>query len=345
MHGDANQTLFPPPKVWVSELKAGEKVQSLFQVTRVNLRDYDKGKFLSLRLGDKTGKISAILWDNAEEAYRALREGEVVRVNGRVGLYKGEKQFTLNSVQKVDDLTVIDPADFIPASAVPAELLVEKFDELITSIEDADYQALLREFRHDEALWACFQSAPAAKRWHHPYLHGLLEHTLFVVKLCRLIAPLYPEVNPDLLVTGAVFHDCGKMEELTYDSHIDYSTDGRLLGHLYIGVMIVDRLIGRLPSFPGGKRRQLLHIILSHHGEVERSPVLPMTLEACLFHFIDNMDAQMAAVRREINAVRDEDREWTGYVNLLNRFLYLGENSTREDNNENTEHNENTEGA
>lgn len=334
MQGDANQILFSPPKVWVSELKAGERVQSMFQVTRVNLRDYEKGKFLSLRLGDKTGKISAILWDNAEEAYQTIREGDVVRVNCRVGHYKGEIQATLISIQKVEDLSAINPSDFIPASAVPVEHLVEKFDELITSLNDADYRALLQEFRNDEALWARFQSAPAAKRWHHPYLHGLLEHTLFVVKLCRLIAPLYPEVNIDLLVTGAVFHDCGKMEELSYDSYIDYSTDGRLLGHLYIGAMIVDRLIHRLPTFPAAKRQQILHIILSHHGEVERSPVLPMTLEACLFHFIDNMDAQMAAVRREMNAVREENREWTGYVNLLNRFLYLGENPSREENNE-----------
>ncbi|HOJ60542.1 MAG TPA: HD domain-containing protein [bacterium] len=334
MHADANEALPLPPKVWVRDLKAGGKVQSLFQVTRIYLRDYEKGKFLSVRLGDKTGKISAILWDNAEEAYQTIREGDVVRVNCRVGHYKGEIQATLSSIQKVEDLSAINPSDFIPASAVPVEHLVEKFDELITSLNDADYRALLQEFRNDEALWARFQSAPAAKRWHHPYLHGLLEHTLFVVKLCRLIAPLYPEVNIDLLVTGAVFHDCGKMEELSYDSYIDYSTDGRLLGHLYIGAMIVDRLIHRLPTFPAAKRQQILHIILSHHGEVERSPVLPMTLEACLFHFIDNMDAQMAAVRREMNAVREENREWTGYVNLLNRFLYLGENPSREENNE-----------
>lgn len=337
MQGDANQILFSPPKVWVSELKAGERVQSMFQVTRVNLRDYEKGKFLSLRLGDKTGKISAILWDNAVEVYQSLREGDVVRVNCRIGIYKGEMQATLHAIQKVEDVTVINPADYLPASAVPVEQLVEKFDELIGSIEDTDYQTLLREFRGDEALWARFQFAPAAKRWHHPYLHGLLEHTLFVVKLCRLIGPLYPGVNIDLLVTGAVFHDCGKMEELAYDSYIDYSTNGRLLGHLYLGAMIVDRLTARLPEFPAGKRQQILHIILSHHGEVERSPVLPMTLEACLFHFIDNMDAQMAAVRREMNAVRDENREWTGYVNLLKRFLYLGESSTREDNKEDTE--------
>ncbi|MGC9329588.1 MAG: HD domain-containing protein, partial [Candidatus Hinthialibacter sp.] len=175
---------------------------------------------------------------------------------------------------------------------------------------------------------------------HQPYLHGLLDHTLSVTKMCRQMAAFYPEIDSDLLVTGAVFHDCGKLEEYVYQTQIDFSTEGRLLGHLFQGSFIVERLINGIPDFPRQKRMLLLHIIASHHGEIERSPVLPMTMEACLLHHIENMDAQMAAIRREMNAARKQNLTWTGYVKLLERALYLGENNDPGDNDVNEENDE-----
>jgi 3'-5' exoribonuclease len=319
-------------KIYVKDLEVGNSIHSIFAVTRFALREYDRGKFLTLRLGDNTGKVNAILWDHAEETSKQLQDGIVVEIDGKVNSYKDELQITLKSIHPLADCSHLNPRDFLQASPIPQETLISEFEELIAGITDPDYHALLSEFRQDERLWGKFILAPGAKLWHHPYIYGLLEHTLSVMKLCRLIAPMYPHVDSDLLIAGAVFHDMGKIDEFVFDFRIDYSTDGRLLGHTFIGTLIVERLITQLPSFPEEKRRLLLHLILSHHGEIERSPILPMTLEACLLHHIENMDAQMAALGREMNNVRSENKEWTGFVNLIQRYLYLGENSESEDN-------------
>jgi 3'-5' exoribonuclease len=320
------------PRAWVSDMKPGDVVQSVFQVTRINLREFDKGKFLTLRLGDRTGKVTGILWTRAEEIFQSIVEGDLAIVEGRVGVYQEETQIKIQSIHKVDDPEQYDRADFLPISPTPVEILIQDFDFLLENIKDADYKALLMSFRQDESLWSRFIVAPGAKRWHHPYLHGLLDHTLSVVKICKQIGHFYPEIDLDLLATGAIFHDCGKIDEFIYQTQIDYSTEGRLLGHLFQGTLIVERLIAKIPNFPQKKRMQLLHIIASHHGEVERSPVLPMTLEASLLHHVENLDAQMAALRREIAIAKKEKRTWTGFIKLLERSLYLGESGERSDN-------------
>lgn len=325
-------TISSPGKIFVDQIKEGQYVESVFVVTRINLRDWDGGKLLNFRLADKTGKISAVLWDNAEETAKRICEGSLVEVSGPVRVYRSELQITVKQIEQVDDPSRFDPQFFLPVAATPIENLVEDYDRAIVAIQDKDYKALLTLFREDGTLWEKFKIAPAAKLWHHAYLHGLMEHTMSVVKLCQLIAPFYPRANRDLLVAGAVFHDSGKMEEFQYDFRIDYSTEGRLWGHIFIGASLAEKLIARLPDFPEEKKRQVLHIILSHHGEVERSPILPMTLEATLLHHIENMDAQANAVQREMNNVYDQNREWSGYVNLLERFLYLGESNNGEEN-------------
>lgn len=322
-----------PSKAWVEDLTVGQNVRSVFQITRMALRDYERGKFLTLRLGDKTGKISAVMWDSAEEAYKMVKEGDIVQVSGRVGSYNNEKQVSIADIRLIDKSSV-NPFDFLPASAIPVEVLTQKFDQLLEGVQDPDLKSLLRLFRNDETLWKKFSVAPAAKRWHHPHLHGLLEHTLFVTRLCQLIAPMYPEVNQDILVAGAIFHDCGKIDELIYETHFDYSTKGRLVGHTFIGLLILERLISQLSEFPAEKKLHLQHILLSHHGDVERSPILPMTLEANLFHFIDNMDSKMAGLTRELKKAKTEGNSWTEYIQLMNRYLYLGENHFNDENNE-----------
>ncbi len=321
-----------PEKIFVDQIEIGDSIKSLFVVTRLNLREFDRGKFLTLRLADKTGKISAILWDGAEDAFKQLKEGSLVVVNGKVNSYQNEPQITLKSIRAIEDTQDITSSDFLPESPRTLDEMIEEFDQMIESIEDQDFKALLTAFREDDSIWYKFSHAPGAKLWHHPYLHGLLEHTLSVVQLCRFIGQHYPAVNTDLLITGAVFHDSGKMDEFIYDFRIDYSTEGRLLGHIYIGTSLADRLMGNIPDFPIEKRRLLLHMILSHHGETERSPVLPMTLEANLLHFIENMDAQTIAFTREMDKVKEEDQAWTGFVNLIQRFLYRGETTPSEEN-------------
>ncbi len=319
-------TIDSPGKIFVDQLTEGEYVQSLFVVTRINLREWDGGKLLNFRLGDKTGKVSAVLWDNAEETAKKISEGMLVEVSGPVRVYRSELQITIKNIQPVDDPSRFDPQFFLPVAPKPLDELIQEFDREIGEVQDKDYKALLQILREDEEIWNKFKMAPAAKLWHHAYLHGLLDHTLSVVKLCGLTAPFYPRADRDLLIAGAVFHDSGKMEEFQYDFRIDYSSEGRLWGHIFIGASLAERLIDRLPDFPAEKKRLLLHLILSHHGEVNRSPILPMTLESILLHHVENLDAQATAIQREMNNVYDRDREWSGYVNLIERFLYLGKN-------------------
>jgi 3'-5' exoribonuclease len=312
-------------RIFAADLNTGDSVDAVFVITRISLKEYDRGKFLTLRLADRTGKISAVLWENAEATFRQIRDGDVVQVRGKVNTYQDELQVSIRTIERVMDLSQLDPSDFLPSSPVPLQEMIEEFDQHLEEIQDVHLQQVLFHFRRDEKLWNAFIHAPGAKLWHHPYLHGLLEHTLNVVRLCRCISPMYSGVDCDLLTTGAVFHDLGKTVEFDYQYKIDYSTDGRLLGHVYISAAIAEQIISEIKDFPAEKRRQLLHIILSHHGETERSPVLPMTLEAALLHHIENMDAQMMAFIREMNKARGENQDWTSYVNLIQRYLYLGD--------------------
>ena len=322
-------------RVFVHDLTIGASVESMFAVTRTSLREYERGKFLSVRLADKTGKIDAIQWDRAEVTYASIKDGDLVWVSGKVNSFRNTLQIAIKTIKRVEDTSNVDPSDFLPTCSTPLVKMTEEFDRIIEELNDEDCRRLLKAFREDESLWRKFSHAPAAKLWHHPYIHGLLEHSISVAKLCRLIAPFYPQVDLDLLICGAVFHDIGKIDELMFDFRVDYSTDGRLLGHIYIGLRIVEELIRRLDSFPEEKKRQLLHMVLSHHGEIERSPIVPMTLEATLLHHIENMDAQMMAITREMDNVRDDDgREWTGYVNLIQRYLYLGQTDSDGENSE-----------
>ncbi len=319
-----------PQKAYVDELEVGDLVESPFVIHRLNLREYDKGKFLQVRLGDKTGKVNAVLWNNADSVNERLEEGQIVHIEGKVNSYQGELQITLDRIEALQDLSAVDPGDFLPKSPFELDEMTAEFDQRIQEIEDESLRELLLAFRNDQVVWKKFSSSPGAKLWHHPYIHGLLEHTLSVIRMCRAAAENYPNINHDLLVAGAVFHDSGKMDEFEYDFRIDYSTEGRLLTHVYMSALLAERLIERQENFPEETRRQLLHIILSHHGETERSPVVPMTLEACLLHHIENMDAQVAAFQREMDKAED-GKAWTGYVNLIGRFLYRGPVQAGED--------------
>lgn len=328
----------PNKTVFVNQLEESMSVQSIFVITQKNLREYDRGKFLTLRLGDKTGKINAILWDKAEEIAKTIQEGDLVEIKGHVKIWRSERQITLGTnIRKVEDLSGVNPHDFLPVAPVPLEEMTAEFDSIVESMADEHCKALLGAFRGNAGIWEKFSAAPGGKMWHHAYLHGLLHHTLMVARQCDLIAPFHPRVDRDLLVTGAILHDSGKMDELVYNFNFDYSTMGRLLGHIFIGANLVEKLIEGIPGFPADTRQRLLHMILSHHGEIERSPVTPMTIEACLLHHIENMDAQLSAFSRELGKAEAENQEWTGYVKLIDRYLYAGEGAAPAQTNDNGE--------
>lgn len=305
-------------------LSLGDTIQDVFVVSRIALGQYERGEYLRLRLADRTGKISAVMWSGAAEAYRSIRSGELAWVEGRVESYRGELQVKVSRLSRVPFDEGIDSGDFLPRSRFSPEELRQRLSIVVSQVGDDSCRRLLEALLADEEMMDKFSRAPGGKTWHHAYVGGLLEHTLSVVELCRLVAPLYPGVKVDLLTTGAVFHDLGKTRELTYDIALDYATEGRLVGHVVMSYDLVRHYAAQVEGFPEDSLLYLEHMILSHHGEIERSPVLPMTLEACLLHYLDNMDAQMMATINEMEKVRDLGREWTEYIKLLGRPLFVG---------------------
>lgn len=319
MNDDSLKTSF------IEEFSLGQTIESAFVLTRVSLRESKNGFFLSMRLGDRSGKIDAVMWNIERSFGETFHEGNLVTLTGKVNEYQNQLQLVVSTMELVRDPSELDPRSFLPASPFPYETLVKQFDTEIKAIQDNDCRTVLEAFRNDEVIWHKFSHAPGAKLWHHPYIHGLLEHTLSVITLAKTIGAHYDGIDVDLLITGAIFHDCGKMDEFVYDYRVDYSTDGRLMGHIFMGAALLERLIARIPDFPEEKRRRLVHMVLSHHGEKDKGAVVvPMTLEACLLHHIENMDAQMAAFQREMSKPEHMEREWTGYVNLIERYLYRG---------------------
>ncbi|MFH1737534.1 MAG: HD domain-containing protein [bacterium] len=309
---------------FIRTLSLGDTVDDIFVVTRITLGFHDRGDYLRLRLADSSGKISGVMWSGAAKASQAIQNGDLARVEGRVECYRGELQLKVGYLSRVELDSDIDPTDFLPKSRFSPEKLRERLTQIVGEVRDEFCRRILEALLADEELMDGFSRAPGGKAWHHAHIGGLLEHTLCVTSLCRTIAPFYPQVNVDLLVTGAVFHDLGKTAELRYDIALDYTTKGRLVGHVVMGDELLRRCASRVEGFPDETLMYLRHIIISHHGEIDRSPVAPMTLEACLLHYVDNMDAQMTAIIREMEKGIDAGREWTDYITLLGRSLYAG---------------------
>jgi len=197
--------------------------------------------------------------------------------------------------------------------------------ETVASVKNPYLRALLDKFFDDEEFVAAFSRAPSARRIHHAYLGGLLEHVTEVIALCRTVLDLYPQIDRDLLLTGALLHDVGKTREFTYEREINYSDEGRLLGHVTMSDRLITERMAEIPDFPPELALRLRHMVLSHHGRYEwGSPRRPKTLEACALHYIDNLDAQINRFAQIIAARRDKTRPWTEYDTLLKRYLYAG---------------------
>jgi len=306
----------------VSEIEAGKVSTGTFLVHSKDVRQKKTGEpYLSLVLGDRTGDLDAKMWDNVPEVMDTFERDDFVRVRGVLQIYNNRPQFTLHKLQRVDD-TAVDLADFLPASARdPREMLAE-LRQMAGSIGNPHLHALIQLFLNDEEISRRYAKAPAAKAIHHAYLGGLIEHVLSVCRLCRLAASHYPGIDLDLLLAGAMLHDVGKIYELSYERSFGYTSDGQLLGHILIGVRMVEEKLARLPDFPPRLRSLLEHLILSHHGELEfGSPKVPLFPEALLLHYLDDLDSKMECMRALVDKDRQVEGDWTGYSHSLERVV------------------------
>jgi len=310
-------------RVEVAELREGDRVEGIFLCRGKSLATTKAGKpFLTLRVGDGSGEIEAKVWDEAEAVGRAVRPGELVRIAGQVTSYNGRLQVTVQSVRAVETGEA-DLREFLPASPRDPEKMLAELDAAVEGIRDPHYRALLGRILERPGLRDRLRDAPAAKAMHHAYLGGLLEHTLSLLRLCEAAASHYPEVDRDLLLTGVLLHDLGKVDELSARSGFDYTDAGRLIGHIALVLERVWEATAGLPDFPREKALLLEHLLLSHHGREEfGSPVKPMTLEALLLHMLDDLDAKVQAFRGCLEEAGDS--AWSAFHRRLERYVFRG---------------------
>ncbi len=312
-------------KAYISDIQPNQQVDTVFLLAEKQLRATRNGSsFLSLKLVDKTGEITGRVWERAEDVSATLPSKGHVRVSGRTETFRDELQIQIQAISPVD-LKEIDPADFLPICPVEKEILLQKLKRVAGTVKRRPLQLLLRSILSDSSLMDRFARAPAAKTVHHAYLGGLLEHSVSVAGLVTRIAKHYEELDAEILVVGALLHDVGKVDEYVYDIYFDYSDAGRLLGHMVLGLRIVEEKIRGIKDFPAEEALVLEHLILSHHGELEKgSPKVPMTREAFVLHFADDVDAKMSTLARVLQDPRGGSETWTSYQPLFDRFFYRG---------------------
>ena len=321
----------------IREMEPGERVTGFFIVRKKQLNTKKDGSpYLLLTLGDPSGRIPATLWDNVKPIHDSVQVGDIVKVKGTVGTYNNALQLSVERIRKAEPSDNISKKAFVPRGNVDVESLAQSLIETFDSVKNPHLHRLL-EIIFKESGWIDrFREAPGGKLWHHAYLGGLLEHTMAVVRICETMARLYPMIDRDLLISGALLHDIGKLEEYGFDQgFIDYTDEGRLWGHISIGAQRVRAFIEDLQEkepFPSELKKQLLHLVLSHQGElVHGSPVLPQTLEAMILYYADEMDSKANALKHIIERDSGPDRKWSEYVKLLDRFIYLKDDTSSDE--------------
>ena len=312
-------------KKFISDLKEGDVVSQVFHLASRNRLLTRSGKpYLSLTLGDKTGTISAKVWDNADAIHAALGAAEFVRITGTVEKYMDELQLKVDHV-KVVRTEDLDLKDFLPASTKNPDEMLRELRNIAETAADPHLRSLLDLIFADRDLVEGFKASPAAKHLHHRFVGGLLEHTLSVTRICDWLCTHYENLKRDLLIAGAILHDMGKVYELRSSPSFDYTTEGRLVGHLILGWSLVEEKIRQIPDFPRETRINLEHLILSHHGMREySSPVVPQTVEAMLLYQVDDLDAKVQLTQDWIEQAKTEPSEFTPYHKMLDRYFYKG---------------------
>jgi len=309
-------------RAWVNQLRPGTEIEDSYVVRSKDVRQRrGGGPYLALTIGDRTGEVAALVWENVNGLGKVLEVGAVVDVKGQVQRYNNRIQVVVRQASPVET-SAIDESLYVRSSSVDPDILWQRLNRLVEDLGNPHLRQLLFRIVSDPDIADRLRVAPAARSMHHAFRSGLLEHTVSMATVGRLLAEHY-ELDEDMVVAGCLLHDLGKIWELDLTPSIEYTDDGRLIGHLTMEALHVDRVISELDAFPDELRRQLLHLVLAHHGEYEYgSPRRPKTPEALLVHMIDMLDSRMAGMKEAIDADGDHDRPWTSYSRILDRFVY-----------------------
>src|SRR6267378_1133341 len=297
-------------------------ITSTFVVVSKQVKPKKTGEpYLALTLGDRSGQIEAKMWDNVEEFMDLFEQDDFLKIKGLINKYKNRFQLTIHKLRRMQD-TEIDFSDYLPKTSKDIGELWRTLTDFVATFENPDLKALVELFLSDSEIAERYRNAPAAKSLHHAYIGGLLDHVVSLFRSCDLLSRNYPQVNRDLLLTGAFLHDIGKIQELTYNRAFSYSTRGQLLGHMIIELEMLQAKLAKLPGFPDELKTLLEHMIISHHGQYDfGSPKLPMFPEALMLHYLDDLDSKMEAMRAHFEREALLEGPWTSYNASLGRPL------------------------
>ena len=314
----------------ITELVGGAQADQVFLATRKQLRPNRNGQlYLQVELADRSGAITGRMWNASDEDFEAFDEGDYVRVEGTVQLYSGALQIIVTAIGRVDPRSV-DESEFRVLSTADVDRLAGEMSHLLGTVRSAPLRRLVDAVLVDAELMAAFKRSPAGVKQHHAYAGGLLEHVVNLLHLADLVAPRYPAVDRDLLLVGVLLHDIGKTLELESERGFSYTDAGQLLGHVLLGLELVEEKIREVEertgeAFDAETAVRVKHMIASHHGEYAfGSPKLPMTLEAIALHHLDQLDARMAGTLQLMQNEAALDGGWTQYHANLGRKFFKG---------------------
>ncbi len=310
-------------QIYVNQIGERDQVEAVFLVRdRIQAMARNGKPYMTLKLMDSTGEIEARVWDRVDEFARLFDKNDFLHVSGRGNLYMGKMQLVVQQLRKVAEEDV-DLADFLPVSKRPVAEMREELDQLLASMSDGPMRNLMSAFFDDRDFFRLYCRAPAAKGMHHVFIGGLLEHSLAVAALACDVAQRYAQVDRDLLIAGALMHDIGKTGELSYERSFDYTDEGKLVGHIVMGVEMIEERSRSIADFPRQQVMLLKHLLLSHHGQYEYgSPKRPKMLEAVILNFIDDLDSKINGIQTHIDKEPERTGDWTSYHRLYDRYFY-----------------------
>src|SRR5438552_7690270 len=297
-------------------------IVSSFVVVSKQVKPKKTGEpYLALTLGDRSGHLEAKMWDNVEDAIEVFDQDDFIKIKGLLNKYKNRFQITIHKLRRLGD-SEVDFADYLPKTTKDIGELWQTLASFVATFQDPSLKALVEAFMSDPDIAEAYRTAPAAKTLHHAYIGGLLDHVVSLFRSCDLMCRNYPQINRDLLLTGAFLHDIGKIHELAYNRSFSYTTRGQLLGHMVIELEMLHAKIALVPGFPDELKTLLEHLIISHHGQYDfGSPKLLMFPEALMLHYLDDLDSKMEAMRAHFEREADLESPWTSYNGSLGRPL------------------------
>ncbi|MFO7728273.1 MAG: HD domain-containing protein [Desulfonatronovibrio sp.] len=313
-------------KIFIQDIRQGQQIEDMFIVTHSRQDQAKNGPYWQLILQDKTGSIPARIWSPLSQSIEIIKPEQIVQVRAGAHSFRDQLQLNIEAVEFVQPHET-SIANFLPVSDTPPEELYRRLmDFLRNKVDFPPWTRFYKNILRQEDIRAGLIAAPGGKSIHHAYIGGLLEHTLNVCRICDSICQLYPSLDKDILLVAAALHDLGKSREISSGIGRDYTDQGKLLGHIFLGMEMMQPFLNRVKNLSPEIIMHFKHIILSHHGELEfGSPKRPKTSEAFVLHYADNLDAKMNTLDQALKTPpQDEQGEdyWSPFQRSLNRYLY-----------------------